>query len=153
MNDNNSNNQRKDVAESARVAQEIWAVPQHCYDNASRVIEDVPGYESADYVEGYAIYKSHSIEHGWVEKNGVIVDPTLPRDVLTYIPGLRFTGRTGLEEAKQIPKPKHTSKDFPIFYRFGWAGQEHPEMKAAWAAVRRHIENVERGFEESEPKS
>ena len=71
------------------------------------------------------------IEHGWVEKDGVIIDPTLPDDDLDYFPGLRFKGQRGLAKAMKIPKPKRTREDFPIFYRFGWGGIDSPEFRAS----------------------
>lgn len=127
---------KKDITESKRVAEIIGAVGKQCYYNAFRVVFDIPEYSKADYVEGYAVYDSGLIEHGWVEKDGVIVDPTLPQDDMTYFPGLRFRGGTGVSEAMlEIPKPKYTTVDLPIFYRFGLGIQEHPGMKAAWDAA------------------
>ena len=68
----------KDIAESKRVGKLVRAKARQCYYNAFHVVENLPDYFYADYVEGIAILGSLHIEHGWVEKDGVIVDPTLP---------------------------------------------------------------------------
>lgn len=78
------------------------------------------------------------IEHGWVEFDGAILDPTLPTEEVAYFPGLRFRG--GLEFAKALDIPKGCcTKDLPIFYRFGWGGIESPEFRAAIVAAYRHL--------------
>jgi hypothetical protein len=80
-----------DVQESVRVKRLVRSKPKQCYLNAARVILGIPEYANADYVEGLAVLaKVMVIEHGWVEKDGVIIDPTLPHDDLHYFPGLRF---------------------------------------------------------------
>ena len=136
---------KKDIAESMRVADVVRAAGQQCYRNAFRVIKKVPEYSNADYVEGIATFdKDGPIEHGWIEKKGVVVDPTLPQDEMVYFPGLRFTGREGLKRAMRIPKPKVTRDFVPIFYRFGWGGRTSPAMLAAWAAAFHHL-----GWEDS----
>jgi hypothetical protein len=90
----------------------------------------VPGYSDATYVEGFAILGTFCIEHAWVEKNGEIIDPTLPGDNLVYFPGLQFKGQKNLSEALQIPKEPYC-EDLPLFYRFGWAGSDSEEFAAA----------------------
>ena len=87
----------KDVFESKRVRRLVRARAQQCYRNAFQVILHVPEYEDAEYVEGMAV-ESHglALEHGWVEKDGTIIDPTLPANELAYFPGLRFKGLRGL---------------------------------------------------------
>ena len=87
----------KDKEESARARRLMRAKPKQCYVNAARVVLNVPEYAQADYVEGMAVIGGAMvIEHGWVEKDGVIIDPTLPHDDLDYFPGLRFEGQRGL---------------------------------------------------------
>ncbi len=130
----------KDKSESARVKRLVRARSKRCYHNAFRVIFEIPEYAGADYVEGLAVIgKVLVIEHGWIEKDGVIIDPTLPDKDLDYFPGLRFTGQRGLAEAMQIPKPWRTKEDFPIFYRFGWGGIDRPEFRAALIAANRYV--------------
>ena len=130
----------KDKIESARVRRLIRARRQQCYYNSFRVIFEVPEYDEADYVEGLAVIDGQMvIEHGWIEKNGVIIDPTLAKDGLIYFPGLRFKGQRGLSEAMRIPKPKRTREDFPIFYRFGWGGIDSHEFRGALIAAYRYV--------------
>lgn len=125
----------KDKSESIRVQRLVRAKPKQCFRNAVRVVECVPGYEDADYVEGVIVSQSHTVtEHGWVELNGVIVDPTRPADELLYYPGLRFRGRQGISEAMRIPKPSDVD-DLPILIRFGEGGNENPEFGEAWLAA------------------
>jgi len=118
----------------------VRAKPKQCYKNAFWLIQEIPGYANADYVEGLAVFGGVVvIEHGWVEKDGVIIDPTLPKDDLLYFPGLRFKGQWGLAQAMQIPKPKRTVEDFPIFHRLGWGGIDSPEFRGALVAAYRHV--------------
>jgi hypothetical protein len=130
---------KKDTIESQRVRKLIRAEAQQCYYSAFRVIQEVPEYANADYVEGIAILGYLPMEHGWVEKDGVIVDPILPLDQGVYFPGLRFTGQRGLAYALRTPKPPHTTEDFPIFYRFGWGGINSPQFRAALIAAWRYF--------------
>jgi len=75
-------------------------------------------YAKADYVEGMAVLGGLPIEHGWVEKEGVIIDPTLPDDQGEYFPGLRFQGECGLAKALQ----RFKRRELPFFYHYGWGG-------------------------------
>jgi hypothetical protein len=140
----------KDTVESKRIGRLLRAKKQQCYRNAFRLIQEVPEYSDADYVEGIAVVAAgFLIEHGWVEKDGVIIDPTLPDNPINYFSGLRFHGQLGLAKAMTIPKLSHT-KDLPIFFRFGWGGIDSPEFRAAQAAANRHIgcEDVAVRYEE-----
>ena len=105
-----------------------------------------------DYVEGMAVFGGLPVEHGWVEKDGVIVDPTLPLKPGVYFPGLRFRGELEVAEALRIPKATYTS-DLPIFYRFGWGGVDSPEFRAALIAAYRYVglENMAKQYEDYEP--
>ena len=144
-----------DVQESVRVRRLVRSKPKQCYLNAARVILGLPEYADADYVEGLAVLaKVMVIEHGWVEKDGVIIDPTLPHDDLGYFPGLRFRGQRGLAEAMKIPKPEITQDDFPVFYRFGWGGIDSPEFRAALVAANRFVgmEDLARRYENYDPE-
>ncbi len=125
-------NMYKNPDESRRVAQHpsVKAERSQCYINAFRVVMHVPGYADATYVEGFAVLKGLCIEHGWVEKDGEIIDPTLPGDDFVYFPGLRFKGQKSLSEALYIPKEPYC-EDLPLFYRFGWAGSGSEEFTAA----------------------
>ena len=99
------------------------------FNNAFKALGRLPG---AVYVEGYALSGSplKQVEHGWVEYEGQIIDPTFPKGVARYEPGLRFTGKELHEAMDTISKNLHTA-DLPIFYRLGWGGSESPEMMLA----------------------
>lgn len=115
----------RDLAKKARVGTK-WG---QCFKNAFKALGRLPG---AVYVEGYALSGSplKQVEHGWVEYEGQIIDPTFPKGVARYEPGLRFTGKELHEAMDTISKNLHTA-DLPIFYRFGWGGSENPEMMLA----------------------
>ena len=98
-------NSNKNVSESKRVGKAVKAKKKQCYINAMRVIWYVPEYEQADYVEGYAVTDGNfCIEHGWVEQDGVVIDPTLHDDGIAYFPGLRFTGGLGDRRGDSDPQ-------------------------------------------------
>ena len=140
----------KDVKESKRVRKLVGVKVKQCYLNAFRVIQNVPEYAKADYVEGMAVLGGLPIEHGWVEKNGIIIDPTLPDDQGEYFPGLRFSGEYGLAEALQ----RFKSPELPFFYHFGWGGVDCPEFKGALIAAYRHAgwEEMAKRYEEYQPR-
>jgi CubicO group peptidase (beta-lactamase class C family) len=139
----------KNVSESKRVGKAVRAKSKQCYKNSMRVIRKAPEYNKADYVEGYAVIGGNfCIEHGWVEQDGVVIDPTLHDEGIVYFPGLRFTGHRGIAEAMDIPKEKWC-EDLPIFFRFGWGGIESPEFRAAIVAAYRYagLEDTARRYE------
>lgn len=132
---------KKNKEESSRVRKLIRAKAKQCYLSAFRVIQSIQEYADADYIEGMAVVDGVlPIEHGWVEMNGEIIDPTLPDDDLAYFAGLRFKGGLGIAKAFHIPKPDYC-EDLPIFYRFGWGGIDSPEFRAACVAAYRHAGN------------
>jgi hypothetical protein len=124
----------KNVEESARLSRhrKVKGIAKQCFRNAFRVIEYVPGYEDAWYVEGVAAFGGLLTEHGWVERAWEIIDPTWPHDHMAYFPGLRFRGQAGIAEALRLPKHLKTDPDLPFFYRFGWGGRESPDFRKAW---------------------
>jgi hypothetical protein len=139
----------KDVGESKRVGKRVQSKGNQCYRNAFQVVSCVLGYANAEYVEGIVVDESGmALEHGWVEKDGMIVDPTMPKEELTYFPGLRFKGLAGLAEALRIPKLEGTD-DLPIFSRYGLGGIESPEFRSAWIAACRFngCEDLARRYE------
>lgn len=115
----------------------IRAKPQQCWYNAFKTLFYCPEFEKANYVEGIVV-DGVAIEHGWIEADGEIVDPTLPDDDLIYFPGLRFEGMRKLSEAMNLPKPDWC-EEVPIFYRFGWGGRESPEYQSAWKAAMQFV--------------
>lgn len=107
----------------------IRAKKQQCYYNAFKALCYCEEYKKATYVEGFAV-DCFQFEHGWIEVDGMIVDPTLPRDGIVYFPGLRFEGLVEVSKAMHSI-PKSTDEDFPIFYRFGWGGGESADFRSA----------------------
>jgi hypothetical protein len=134
----------QDTIESQRVGKLVRAKAGQCYLNAYRVIQYVPGYADADYVEGMAVFGLAAIQHGWVEKDGVIVDPTLPLKPAVYFPGLRFKGELGLSLALQ----RLETAELPFFYQLGPDGIDSPEFRAAAIAAYRF---AAKQYEDYEP--
>jgi hypothetical protein len=112
---------------------------RQCYYNCFQSIVHLREYRAATYVEGMAVIDGGLlIEHGWLEIEGEIVDPTLPSDEAIYFPGLRFVGERGIAAAMRIAKPEWC-EDLPFFYRFGWGGSDSPEFVSARKAAHRWL--------------
>jgi len=125
----------KDVEESRRVQKnkDVRAQPGQCFANAYRTVMFLPKFGDATYVEGFAVTPSGlCMEHAWVERDGRIIDPTLPDDDLVYFGGLRFNGAAELESAMLTIPKRPGCEDLPILYRFGWGGKDSPDMQEAW---------------------
>jgi len=147
---------RKDIVESTRVGRLVRAKVKQCYLNAFRVVQYVPEYSEADYIEGVVVVDGVlAAEHAWVEKDGEVIDPTLPVEELAYFPALRFKGQRALADALRLPKPKHEVDDLPIFNRFGWGGVDSHEFRAALVAAYRFAkcEEIARMYERYEPNN
>lgn len=128
----------KDVEKSVSVSEHerVNVECQQCYYNAFQAIMYVPEFAKATYVEGIASINGLNIEHGWIEFDEAIVDPTLPSERIVYFPGLRFVGQYRLSMALRIERDDD-SIELPIFYRFGWGGAKSPEFCAAREASSR----------------
>ena len=122
----------KNTQESRRVAKAIRAADKQCFRNAFRTVTKLAEYKDATYVEGIAFITHFwlNVEHGWVEQNGEIIDPTRPDQEIVYFPGLKFHGIAGVTKA-MTQYPKSDSPDLPLFYRFGWGGCDSAEMNKA----------------------
>ena len=107
----------------------IRAKKQQCFYNAFKTMFECDEFATATYVEGFAV-DLFQFEHGWLEIDSQIVDPTLVRDGIVYFPGLRFNGMTELSKAMHSIL-KETKEDLPIFYRFGWGGHDSLEFRSA----------------------
>jgi hypothetical protein len=126
----------KDKVESHRVRKKVRALMKQCWFNARKVILNVDEYAEASYVEGWVVSPEGSIyEHGWVVQNGKVIDPTLPDLDLTYLGGLEFKGRKGIEEFLETPLGKKHKKD-PFLCAFGWGGQNSPGYMKAFEDAR-----------------
>jgi len=91
-----------------------------CDDSAFLVVTTLDEYHGADYVEGYAIVGNGApLEHGWIERDSEIIDPTFTTVDTIYFGGLRCHGAEELiRKLKELPK--QLKDDLPLFYRFGW---------------------------------
>ena len=83
---------KKNVDRSTKLKRAVRAKPKQCFANAWDAIETQEEYKHATYVEGMAVDGQLVFEHGWVEHEGEIIDPTLPGADMAYFPGLRFKG-------------------------------------------------------------
>ena len=127
-----------DAAESAELARRIRAEPKQCWFNARRAVLRLGDYADAGYVEGLAVTREGLlIEHGWVVRGGLIVDPTLPDGVAAYFPGLEFPGRAGIADFLATPLGRGRERS-PFFHAFGWSGRESPSFSRARADAEAH---------------
>jgi|ERR1043165_5172557 hypothetical protein len=131
----------KNTQESLRLQKAVKAKHKQCFINAVRVVWNVREYHRATYVEGIAVVDGMCIEHGWVEHDGEILDPTLPQEDMIYFAGLRFEGEPGIAEGIKRPKPKG-AEDLPFFYRYGWGGKDSPEFCQAWQQALEFVNGV-----------
>ena len=70
------------------------------------------------------------IEHGWVVRNGTVIDPTLTSGVVAYFPGLEFRGRRVIEAFLASPRGRECRWS-PFFFAYGWGGWNSPGMRKA----------------------
>jgi len=115
----------KDYKRSQDMAAKIKAREKECWANAFRALDEIP---DAIYIEGWALGPDGLMfEHGWLELDGVIIDPTLndPTYPISYYPGIRFT-RAEIREAMSKAK-----EDLPIYWFMIKTGG-HPDYKAAF---------------------
>lgn len=145
----------KDSIESVRLSKDGRVSPRkrQCYHNAFSTVMNCDEYAGATYVEGMIVFVGGlTIEHGWIETDDSIIDPTLPNERTVYCPGLTFEGRIGIVNGLKIPK-KDSCDDLPFFYRFGWGGHNSPEFNAARKASMRlmnHYCEMNQGKQEEE---
>ncbi len=90
----------KDVEASLDVGIKIHATPNDCFANACRAIQTIPELAEAVYVEGMGVVVDtiEPFEHGWIFHNGNIIDPTLAREHVWYLPAIEFAGSSGIQE-------------------------------------------------------
>ncbi|MDY3556159.1 hypothetical protein R5W24_005322 [Gemmata sp. JC717] len=123
----------KDEGASAALGERITALPKQCWFNARRAVMTLKDWAGASYVEGWAVCDSGLwIEHGWLVRDGVTVDPTLPTEVDAYFPGLEFRGRDEITAFLATPRGKKCRRS-PFLYAYGWGGGYSPTMRKAQA--------------------
>lgn len=96
-----------DVETSKLIARKIKAKPGQCWKNAYLSLIELPG---AFYVEGWA-WDGIAFEHGWIELDGRIIDPTLYRDPPR---GYVAANRYGL--ADLLPMLKANNYSLPVIW-------------------------------------
>jgi hypothetical protein len=125
----------KDKTESDRVVRIVGSERNQCYWNARKVIRSLPDYSDATYVEGFVVTHDGAIfEHGWIIKDGKIVDPTIPQET-TYFPGLEFRGRQQIREFLQTDWGSRFHGR-PFHRAFGDFGFESPSFVQAFQQAR-----------------
>ena len=71
-----------------------------------------------------------------------MIDPTIPTEEFVYIAGMTINGAEALLEAvERLPRPDGAER-IPLFFRFGWGGERHPGIAAAWRIARRMSDEV-----------
>ena len=111
----------------------IKAKPKQCWYNCFKTLMYCREYEyDAVYVEGIFVDSVYCFEteHGWLEIDGQIVDPTLPMYDGVYFPGLRYKGMPELSTAMREASERKSS-GVPIFYAFGRGGHDSPEFRSS----------------------
>lgn len=113
------------VAESRRLAGVVGAKKKDCWRNAALAAITTSG----TYVEGHATMpQGVAFEHGWVELDGKILDPTLALfgewpEGYNYFPGRKYSA----EEVEKKPGP------FPLS---GYRDEAYQRsMREAWASL------------------
>jgi hypothetical protein len=126
-----------DQSISLELASRIKAEVKACYFNSRKAIMLLDEYATANYLEGFAAtYLGMPVEHAWIESDGKILDPTLPRgEAVAYFPGIRVRGREGLEAF--YAKHGAEYRKSPLFYAFGWGGSECKPFHSARRASER----------------
>lgn len=111
---------------------ETWPVPKHCYWNAWRAWK-LPELRRALYVEGYGVHLFPFV-HGWLELDGLIVDPTLPDQDsslghMLYFPGIRYTR----QDAKTLAKRQRLNAvKLPLWEYYSPLENFDPRMRLAY---------------------
>jgi len=116
---------------SERVAERHGARPKGCWVNAWAALQCDTELHGGLYIEGWALTDGDLVfEHGWLELDGEIIDPTLYDRDVAYFPALRFDRDAAKRELARRGKTMEPG-DLPIVWRFGWGGCENSEYMAA----------------------
>jgi hypothetical protein len=114
---------------SKHAAKIVNAIPRACWQNAYRALLQLPELSNGCYVEGWIVNVDVPvpIEHGWVELDGQIIDPTPKAWTVqfTYFPGLRLSKAELLQAVTDDGR-------LPIVWRYGWGGMQHSGYREAY---------------------
>jgi hypothetical protein len=96
-----------DYERSLRVARPGWVRGKECYQVAARTYLRSGEFAAARYVEGWVVCQL-PFEHGWLELDGLAIDPLLAgrslQEDIWYFPGVRYTRAQVLERgAASLP--------------------------------------------------
>lgn len=130
-----------DKIESERAARIVGSEPNQCYWNARKVIRALPDYSDAFYVEGFVVTHEGAVfEHGWIVKDGKIVDPTILEDT-TYFPGLEFQGSDQIREFLET-EWGNRANGRPFHHAFGKGGVGSPSFVASFRQAKHHLSSA-----------
>jgi hypothetical protein len=133
---------------SLELAERIQSKPRSPFDNAYRAALATPG---ASYVQGFLASQGKPgapIEHGWLELDDRILDPSLPHlkklTPLHYFPAQRFSVKqlkAAVEEAEEDypddpPLPIYGPQPYEYYGDVMLGGKEYLEAQAAAGAKR-----------------
>jgi hypothetical protein len=130
----------KDKMESKRVGSMVNVEANQCYFNARKVMRSLPDYSEATYVEGFIVTEDGAcFEHGWIVKDGKIIDPTLPNGDDSYFSGLEFAGREGIRQFLSTQVGIRFS-NHPFHEAFGWnPGRDCPIFLQAFKQAMKRL--------------
>jgi hypothetical protein len=136
-----------DQPASLELAQQIGSRAKRSFDNAYRAVLAIEG---AIYVQGFLVTSTTSepIEHGWIELEGRILDPSLPHlpepvAQLQYFPAHRLSRKqiaAAIEEAKEDypedePLPVYGAAPYAYYGDVMLGGQDYLD---AYTAAKAH---------------
>lgn len=122
-------NQEIDYQLSQQAAELIQAKSKECWRNAILAQQHYP---DAIYVEGCIVWNGLVIEHGWLELENRIVEPTLARrlnmdlEPPQYFAGVRYTVEEALDALGEA------NGELPLICRDGHWGRETPPYMLAY---------------------
>lgn len=125
-----------DYQRSQQAAELIQAKPKECWRNSVLAQQNYP---SAAYVEGYIVWDGLVIEHGWLELENRIVEPTLVNRINTdtappiYFAGVRYTVDEALDALGE------SEGELPLICRDGHWGRETPPYMLAYCDAWEHF--------------
>lgn len=115
---------------SRRLAESTATKPRSAWRTAWRALQSHTDLENGFYVEGWAapLDGSRVFEHGWLEIDGRIVDPTRWESQLAYFPVLRF-------DRDQVCDASANRPELPVTWRYASRQRINPAYRRAWHAA------------------
>jgi hypothetical protein len=118
---------QKDRELSRRLAEALGSQTHSAWLKAWQALQSDPNLGDGLYVEGWAVTLDGllAMEHGWLELDGRIVDPTQWDGDVAYFPGLRF-------DKDQALKALQNNPELPIAGQGGARLWDNPAYYRAW---------------------